>query len=80
MRYPQQTFWILRQVYDHTFADSDLPLALTLVTASGTSILLHTTAIIYDLEICSLGLAYRNCFKQKQKELFPLLLQDSLIL
>lgn len=70
MRYPQQTFWILRQVYDHTFADFDIPLALTLVPAPGTSISLHTIAIIYDLEICSLGLVYWNCFEQKQKELF----------
>lgn len=60
MRYPQQTFCSLRQVYHHTFAEVGLPLALTLVTAPGTSISLRTAAIIYDLEICSLGLVYRN--------------------
>lgn len=80
VKYPQQTFWICRQVYHHTFVDFGLPLALTLVTAPGTSISLHTAAIIYDLEICSLGLVYRNCFEQKQKELFSRMFQDSLIL
>lgn len=80
VKYPQQTFWILRQVYHHTFADFSLPLAPTLATAPGTSISQHTAAIIYDLEICSLRLVYRNCFEQKQKELFSRMFQDSLIL
>lgn len=77
-RYPQQTFRICK-VYLPTFARL-WSSALTLVTAPGTSISPHTAAIIYDWEICSLGLLYQNCFEQKQKELFPWLLQDSLIL
>ena len=70
MKYPQQTFWRLSQVYHHTFAEAGLPLVLTLVSAPGNSISLHIAAIIYDLEVCSLGLVYLNCFEQKQKNLF----------